>query len=202
MTEKSKKEKIYAAVMELFKEGKNIKNIKVSDIADRAGIGKGSIYLHFASKDDVIVEAANYFFDTWMKYFEDFVVDESKDFKDVVKDFIDVHINLVNEYIKFFNPQDGADYINVFNSNTLPETIEIARNSRQRYINVLENVLQLGVTQNLISYVNRYSVNVVAESIMLMIKYINFRDIFKEDEEYTDQECMDLTYDMILRICK
>lgn len=202
MTEKSKKEKIYAAVMELFKEGQNIKSIKVSDIADRAGIGKGSIYLHFASKDDVIVEAAKYFFDTWMKYFEDFVVDESKDFKDVVSDFMYVHINLVNEYMKFFNPQDGADYINVFNSNTLPETIEIAKSSRQKYIKILENVLRLGERQKMISYVNRYSVNVVAESIMLMIKYINFRDILKEDGEYTDQECMDLTYDMILRVCK
>jgi len=202
MTDKSKKERIYAAVLELFKGGKNIKDIKVSDIADRAGIGKGSIYLHFTSKDDVIVEAAKYFFDTWLKPFEKYEVDNNKNFKDLVMEFIDIHIDLINEYMNFFNPQGGSDYINVFNSNTLPGTIEVVRNSRLRYLDIVEKVLKAGEVQNKVSYVNRYSVNVVAQSIMLMIKYIHFKDILKEEKHYSEDECKQLTYDMILRVCK
>lgn len=48
----SKREQILDALQELLKE-QDIKNISVSDIAQRAGIAKGSIYYYFESKDDV-----------------------------------------------------------------------------------------------------------------------------------------------------
>ena len=198
----NKKEKIYDAVLQLFKEGKAIKNIKVSEIADRAGIGKGTIYLQFASKDDVIVEAAKYFFDTWLAPFRGFVIDKEKDFKDVVMEFIDIHLEFLDEYANLFNPQGGSDYSNVFNSNTLSGTIEIARNARLEYIDAVERVLSAGVNRKLISYINRYSTNVVAESIMLMIKYIGLGEVLHEEITYSVDECKELIYDMILRVCK
>lgn len=198
----NKKEKIYDAVLQLFKEGKAIKNIKVSEIADRAGIGKGTIYLQFASKDDVIVEAAKYFFDTWLAPFRGFVIDKEKDFKDVVMEFIDIHLEFLDEYANLFNPQGDSDYSNVFNSNTLSGTIEIARNARLEYIDAVERVLSAGVNRKLISYINRYSINVVAESIILMIKYIGLEEVLHEEITYSVDECKELIYDMILRVCK
>ena len=95
MPEDSKKEKIYDAVMQLIKEGKNLKTLKVSEIADRAGIGKGSIYLYFASKDDVIVEAVSYFLNTWLKPFREYRIEQSKDFHQIVLEFIDISYNFV-----------------------------------------------------------------------------------------------------------
>ena len=197
-----KKEKIFAAVLELFKAGNRIKDIKVSDIANKAGIGKGSIYLYFASKDAVIVEAAKYFMETWLKPFSEFPVDGSKDFKEIVTGYIDVHLDLLNEYSNFFNPQGGADYINVFNSNTLPETIEIIQKARVEYIDLLEKILNVGVEQNKISFVNRYSVNMAAQAIMLVLKYLGFKDVIDIEGEYTDEECKEAAYDMMLRVCK
>lgn len=197
-----KKEKIYAAVLELFKEGSKIKDIKVSDIANKAGIGKGSIYLYFASKDAVIVEAAEYFMNTWLTPFREFVPDISKDFRDIVTDYIDVHLAFLNEYKGFFNPEGGADYINVFNSNTLPGTIEVFQKARLEYIALLERVLDAGVKQNKISFVNRYSVNMAAQAIILVLKYLGFKDVIDIDGEYNEQECKEAAYDMILRVCK
>lgn len=49
----SKREQILDALQELLKE-QDIKNISVSDIAQRAGIAKGSIYYYFESKDAII----------------------------------------------------------------------------------------------------------------------------------------------------
>lgn len=198
----NKKEKVYAAVLELFKEGRKIKDIKVSDIANKAGIGKGSIYLYFASKDAVIVEAAQYFFDTWLEPFNEFAVDTERNFKDIIMEFMDIHLQMLDEYTKFFDPTEDADFINVFNSNTLPGTIEIARNARLQYLSVIEKILNAGIKQGIISYVNRYSINVVAESIMLMLKYLGFKDVLDEEEVISEEQFKELTYDMILRVCR
>jgi len=202
MPEDSKKEKIYDAVMQLIKEGKNLKTLKVSEIADRAGIGKGSIYLYFASKDDVIVEAVSYFLNTWLKPFREYRIEQSKDFHQIVLEFIDIHLELFNEYSAFLSPKKGSDYINAFNAESLPGTIEVVRRARQDYLGIIEKVLNEGERQKLISYVNRYSINVAAEAIMLMVKYLGFKDILEEEIKLSDEQCKDLTYDMILRVCK
>ena len=44
-----KEAKIYIAVGELIKEGRDINDMKVSEISNRAGIGKGTTYEYFQS---------------------------------------------------------------------------------------------------------------------------------------------------------
>lgn len=51
---------MYQAVVEMVKEGKDINCIKVSDITNRAGIGKGTAYEYFASKEAIITQALAY----------------------------------------------------------------------------------------------------------------------------------------------
>lgn len=53
MKETSKYDKILDALQELSKS-RDIQNISVSDIAEKAGISKGSIYYYFPSKDAII----------------------------------------------------------------------------------------------------------------------------------------------------
>lgn len=56
-----KEEKIYVAVGELIREGKDIASLKVSEISNRAGIGKGTTYEYFQSKEELIYKAIYYF---------------------------------------------------------------------------------------------------------------------------------------------
>ena len=53
MQDSSKYDKILDALLELL-ESKTIENISVSEIAQTAGIGKGSIYYYFPSKDAIL----------------------------------------------------------------------------------------------------------------------------------------------------
>ncbi|MGN0155781.1 MAG: TetR/AcrR family transcriptional regulator [Lachnospiraceae bacterium] len=53
MQEEAKSEKILDALQQLLEE-KSIKHISVSDIAQKAGIGKGSIYYYYPSKDAIV----------------------------------------------------------------------------------------------------------------------------------------------------
>lgn len=55
---------MYQAVIEMVQEDYDINSIKVSDITGRAGIGKGTAYEYFSSKEEIIVKALLY--DTYM----------------------------------------------------------------------------------------------------------------------------------------
>ena len=56
-----KEVKIYAAVGTLIKEGKDVSNLTISEISNRAGIGKGTTYEYFDSKEELIYKALHYF---------------------------------------------------------------------------------------------------------------------------------------------
>ncbi len=45
---------LFQAVLELLDEGTDLNSIKVSDITKRAGIGKGTAYEYFKSKEEII----------------------------------------------------------------------------------------------------------------------------------------------------
>ena len=53
MENQSKYDQIIDAFQELL-ENKNIQHISVNQIAEKAGIGKGSIYYYFSSKDAIL----------------------------------------------------------------------------------------------------------------------------------------------------
>ena len=48
---------LYEAVLELLDEGADINTLKVSDMTVRAGIGKGTAYDYFKSKEEIIAAA-------------------------------------------------------------------------------------------------------------------------------------------------
>lgn len=51
---------MFEAVSELIKERKDTKSLTVSDITKKAGIGKGTAYEYFSSKDELIANALMY----------------------------------------------------------------------------------------------------------------------------------------------
>lgn len=48
---------IYQAVPQMLKEGADVNTLKVSEITERAGIGKGTAYEYFSSKEELITRA-------------------------------------------------------------------------------------------------------------------------------------------------
>ena len=58
---------IYHAIEELVAEGADLSSMRVSDIAVRAGIGKGTTYEYFSSKEEMVVKAMIYLMDSMIK---------------------------------------------------------------------------------------------------------------------------------------
>jgi AcrR family transcriptional regulator len=48
---------IFRGLLELLRQGADLASIKASDIAAAAGLGKGTLYNYFASKDEIIAQA-------------------------------------------------------------------------------------------------------------------------------------------------
>ena len=70
MREEKKSDKviaIYRAIEELVAEGADLSSMRVSDIALRAGIGKGTTYEYFSSKEEMVVKAMIYLIDSMVK---------------------------------------------------------------------------------------------------------------------------------------
>ena len=57
---------MYRAVWSLIDEGCDIYRLKVSDITERAGIGKGTAYEYFRSKEEILERAVRY--DSLLQY--------------------------------------------------------------------------------------------------------------------------------------
>lgn len=71
MREEKKNDKIiaiYHAIEELAAEGADISTMRVSDIAARAGIGKGTTYEYFSSKEEMVVKAMTYLVGSMVKH--------------------------------------------------------------------------------------------------------------------------------------
>ncbi len=59
---KEKRTQILDAAIRTFAQ-KGANNTKISDIAEAAGIGKGTVYEYFKSKDDILTASFHYFID-------------------------------------------------------------------------------------------------------------------------------------------
>ncbi|HID31475.1 MAG TPA: TetR/AcrR family transcriptional regulator [Desulfobacterales bacterium] len=60
VNKQAKKQDILEAAMRVFAK-KGVANAKMADVADAAGIGKGTIYEYFKSKEDIFAEAFHHF---------------------------------------------------------------------------------------------------------------------------------------------
>ena len=60
MEMKPKAVAVCRAVLKLLDGGADINSLKVSEIAQKAGIGKGTVYDYFSSKEDMVIHAVMY----------------------------------------------------------------------------------------------------------------------------------------------
>lgn len=80
---------LYKAVIELLNEGADVNSLKISDITQKAGIGKGTAYDYFNSKEEVIGAGIIYYIDKFLADAEA-EVKELSSFHDSVNYLFDV----------------------------------------------------------------------------------------------------------------
>ena len=93
---------MYQAVYDLLLEDVDLSKVKVSDITSKAGIGKGTAYEYFETKEDIIAGAICEYFINFSR-----IIEERMYEKDTFMEAIEYLFNIFEEF-------DGSKEQNVF----------------------------------------------------------------------------------------
>lgn len=99
MSERDKRRKILDAALELIRE-KGLEDTRIIDIANKAGIGKGTVYDYFTSKEEVIAATVEDVVDRdFRNIFGE--VDRAPDFETKLRLYIQAHLDILEAYGAF-----------------------------------------------------------------------------------------------------
>jgi AcrR family transcriptional regulator len=91
----SKREQILLAAVEKFLE-KDFYQVTVVEIAEQAGVGKGTVYEYFCSKEDLFKECFSYCADFYLQSFRHFLV-KPQSVKKSMQDVVFAHLDLLKD---------------------------------------------------------------------------------------------------------
>lgn len=92
------REKIIHSAIKLF-ANKGFHETKVDEIAELSGVAKGTVYLYFKSKEDLLKESINLVFE---KSLNNYIIDTSKSFEENLYSIIERNIKFISENIDFY----------------------------------------------------------------------------------------------------
>ena len=140
---------IFEGFKKIIIDNSNIESIKVSDIAKAAGIGKGTVYEYFKSKDEIIARSIIYNFKIEIKNTIETIKNVSS-FKDQCDHLFHYSINSG----KFIFPSLRILYNHVvpteLNSIILEDFEEIL-DLKSQLCNLLDYVINTGISENIIN---------------------------------------------------
>lgn len=140
---------VFKAFNKLIEDGSSINNIRVSDIAKEAGIGKGTVYEYFKSKEEVI--ARSIFYEMQMEFMSILEKsDKAIDFKE--KCYVGFHeiMVLMRKKLAYFQI--------LLTSKEIHEVFECLNGDKDQIIefrdyvlSILEPIVELGIKENIIN---------------------------------------------------
>lgn len=187
---------IFNGLISLIKEGANPYSIKVSDIAEAANIGKGTIYDYFDSKEEVISKAIIYNMTNEIKNaFRR--IKEKDNFKDR---FYEV-LNIIEE-----NPGNRLSTLNILlSAGGIEKFYEYLLDAEYNITGLIATInrqvrelLDLGTEEGLINTEenNFYQTMVVHGAISFFSHYINQRELYSDIEV---EEAKNAAYRMVIK---
>ena len=180
MSMQTTKNRILSAVVDYIKDDTNLESITLSKIADKAQIGKSTVYEHFASKEDLINETYQYLLEHYRGILtQDLSALSFKEqFIEQVKNILTVMLDAKTIIDGIMNNKDAL----VGMGKTVEDKVNCIQGEMEaRFIQIFTK----GVEENIVIYKQPtpYQGNVVQAIISgLLYQYANHMiDISKED---------------------
>lgn len=192
---------IFDGFKKIVTDNSNVENIKVSDIAKAAGIGKGTVYEYFKSKDEIIAKSIIYIFKVEIKNTIE-AIKEVSTFREQCNHLF--HYSISSG--KFIFPSLRILYNQVIPTelnNILLEDIDEILELKTQLFNLLDYIINTGIDENIIdkNLSRDYQRYVLISSAMGILNKINashFQQINLNEDRSIDTQ-KEFAYTMILK---
>lgn len=181
---------MYTAVHDLLMDGYDINRLKVSDITQKAGIGKGTAYEYFKSKEELIGKALQYIF---LMQYQNLEIEIQS--KPTMKEAIfyifqwleinEERRNLVMQYFRLIG--ESTNKVEDTNHNCMKQYMDLSLEIFQK---ILEKVTALGRKEQLISenIPEKFAQLQIMSNLMGFFIYAQFDHNMKEQELLSTKE--------------
>lgn len=147
--------KIFEAVEQFAKEGRDVTTLKVSEISAKAGIGKGTTYEYFESREEMISKAVLFSISKNIKVALE-ILNSKDDFKTVFYKICDyiwnswVDDSVKKQILEFLTNYGGSaggrENVKLYHGEQVPECLEVISDALDKYIGrgIDEGILKHG----------------------------------------------------------
>lgn len=191
---------MYRAVNDMINEGADITTMKVADITARAGIGKGTAYEYFSTKDEIITKALLH---EMMSYLETIAEIANRDtsFKEKVFELLDFGIHHFYEgrtFIQILKIVLGASDI----SETMKQEFHIIKeeNICRQFEQIQDTIMQAGIKEKLLKESNTKLHRLVFNSQMITFSMMLHENPLHETSEITLNEMKEFIYESVIKL--
>lgn len=190
---------IFNGVIDLIKRGANIYSVTVSEIAKASGVGKGTIYEYFRTKEEVISKAILYNMKREVEHAIE-RVEQKNNFKDRYYEALEIIVENFDNKFSTINLLLSTGNFNELYEYMIDEKHLIAAYT-SRIESIIDRLLLMGYEEGIITIEESqyYKRIVIISSIAGFINYINNRERYLDIDT---QKAMDLCYKMVIKALK
>lgn len=182
-----KRERILKAALKIF-SCKSFHQVKVEEIASQAGVGKGTVYEYFSSKEDLLQEAFKVSSERYMDIF-DRCLESPLPFWERVKMIIELHINFLKDH------EEMARFVMDSHSRPLGELKGWMLKKRTERLEVVKRMLQRGINDGEIRDLEVET----ASRLFLGLIFSVFAGVMFFDKMLPQEEMVDTILDILRR---
>ncbi len=195
----AKKVLIFNAVLDIMKEQGVRSNIKISDIASKAQIGKGTVYEYFDNKDQIITESIAYLMEKSMDIILNINEEQELNFKDSLINLIHRIINTIsingNIHSMFISQNIGS----MLSPDMKKQLMVKLNEMRLKFDEIFNTFFEKGIKEGILPQ-NLDKFNATVTRITLMSSSMNyihnsFNNIVEDQDEFAHN-----LYEVIIKI--
>ena len=187
---------MFEAVLELFASGREPGTLKVEEITKKAGIGKGTAYEYFSSKEEILVGALNYAERRLMNCIRE-LTENQRNFKEIVMKCLDMLESALVKYNGFTVVNRILSDETISGKNMLAE-IEKHKENCQLVAEVAECAAKRARQEGLIQETDAYKVqSAIISQIVGYAIFITKQNLYPDMDKQTAKE---FAYENILKL--
>jgi len=189
---------IYNAVIDIVEEQGFHSNIKISDIAEKAGIGKGTIYEYFKNKDEILTGSIMYLLQTSLKDVVNDNMQNDLKFKDELINHIHKVLTTLSYNIGFHSLLVSQNVGCMLSGDMKNQIKAMVQEMRARHKEIFNDIIKKGISEGIISEeIDEFDVGVAKTTIMSsVVEYIHTMKTSK----YSEEEFVNRLYNIIVKI--